>query len=318
MEALGITRNVVGIFNSAYRAWRVCEELGGLLFIGQEKMSEARRRQNFALFQDSPEDYALIGSSAIEAGVDFEARNLVIEESHQDSFVQRFGRAARSGRDAFVLAYSETLHNLARKDLLSPRYTRREFLEELRNTIERREPRRLFTGLAAYPYDNFWNDPSFPMEAEDRKSCEQWRCKGVDKRLLAFRSLTPYTHYESGESISFKALFRKDLPLVNGKVRGAPHPAYYFTRPPRIPPMSGKIVSNGIAGKEDLGESTVLLAKVHFEDVGTYWTLLELRKPTPFDDEDDNIRLRIGDGYFGRRDEGGIGNLLVRFYDVDV
>jgi hypothetical protein len=317
MEGLDMTRDVVGIFNSAYRAWQVCEGLAGLLFIGQDKMNEAERRRNFRLFRRSPEDYALIGSPAIEAGVDFQARNLVIEESHQDSFVQRFGRAARSGQDAFVLAYSDTLHTLLQKGLLAAHYTRAEFLEELRSAIPHQEPRRLFSSLAAYTYYGFWNrDPGFPLEPEDRRLCEQMARKGVEN-ILAFRGLTPYTHYESGESISFKALFRKNLPVAHGTVRGAPHPARYFSSSARKPPVFGHVLE--LAGKEQLGSGeTVILAKVRFKDFGTHWVLLEISRPTGFDDEDDNIRLKMGDGEFGRRADGSIGSLLVRFYDMDV
>jgi len=319
MEALEIETNTVGIFNSAYRAWQVCEVVGGLLFIGQEKMREDIRRRNFDWFRETPKDYALIGSPAIEAGVDFVARNLVIEESHQDSFVQRFGRAARAGKDAFVLAYSDTLHNLNQKRLLARRYTRPEFLDELQAAIERQEPRKLFTGLAAYAYYNFWNrDPGFPMEPEDHRLCEQLAEKGV-RDILAFRGLTPYTRYESGETISFKSLFRKDLPVdkATGKVRGAPHPARYFTRPPRRPPVFARV--SDIASRDETSNGAVILAKVRFSlGLGTHWVLLELSKPTGFNDLDDNIRLRIGNDEYGRRDDGGIGNLLVCFYDVDV
>jgi len=319
MEALEIETNTVGIFNSAYRAWQVWKAVGGLLFIGQEKMREDVRRRNFDWFRESPEDYALIGSPAIEAGVDFVARNLVIEESYQDSFVQRFGRAARAGKDAFVLAYSDTLHKLNQKELLARQYTRAEFLDELQAVVKRREPRKLFIGLAAYVYYNFWNrDPGFPMEPEDHKLCEQLAEKGV-KDILAFRGLTPYTRYESGETISFKSLFRKDLPIdkATGKVRGAPHPARYFTRPPRRPPVFARV--SDIAFRDEISNGTVILAKVCFSlGLGTHWVLLELSKPTGFNDHDDNIRLRIGDSEYGRREDGGIGDLLVRFYDVDV
>lgn len=321
MEALGIETNTVGIFNSAYRAWQVCEDIGGLLFVGQEKMREDMRRRNFDWFRESPEDYALIGSPAIEAGVDFVARNLVIEESHQDSFVQRFGRAARAGKDAFVLAYSDTLHKLNQKGLLVRQYTRVEFLEKLQTVVERREPRELFTGLAAYAYYNFWNrDPGFPMKSADRKLCERLAEKGVDD-ILAFRGLTPYTRYESGETISFKSLFRKDLPIdeATGKARGAPHPARYFTRPPRRPPVFGKVLE--IADKEELPDSTIILAKVRFSlGLGTRWVLLELASVTDFGDEDDNICLDIGGIEYGRRPDGNLRTKggLVRFYDVDV
>jgi superfamily II DNA or RNA helicase len=320
MEALDITRNTVGIFNSAYRAWEVSRALdGGLLFIGQDKMREAERRRNFNIFRDYPEDYALIGSPAIEAGVDFTAANLVIEESYQDSFVQRFGRAARSGKDAFVLAYSDQLYDLFQRGMLAPEYTRQEFLEELRNVTERRQSRRLFTGLAAYAYYSFWNDPGFPMEPDHLKLCERLKRAGVDN-TLAFRSLTPYTHYDSGESISFKTLFRKALPLneATGKARGSPHPELYYTLPKRAP-VYGEVIK--VADKEQLSDdSTVILARVRFSHgLGTYWVLLEMTPPTTADDEDDNMRLKIGSEEFGRREDGGAqGDLLIRFYDVDM
>ena len=322
MEALEIKTNTVGIFNSAYRAWQVCEAIGGLLFIGQEKMREDVRRRNFDRFSESPNDYVLIGSPAIEAGVDFMARNLVIEESHQDSFVQRLGRAARAGKDALVLAYSDTLHKLNQKGLLAQQYTRAEFLDELRMAVPRREPHKLFTSLAAYAYYNFWNrDPGFSMEPEDRKLCERLAEKAVDD-ILAFRGLTPYTRYESGETIGFKSLFRKALPIdeATGKVRGAPNPARYFTRPPRIPPVFGKVL-NIIDDKDNLPDSTVILAKVHFSlGLGTRWVLLELASVTGFRDEDDNICLDIGGTEYGRRPDGSLRTEggLVRFYDVDV
>ena len=320
METLKIARNAVGIFNSAYRAWQVSQQTGGLLFVGQDKMRETERRHNFDLFSDSPNEYALIGSPAIEAGVDFEAHNLVIEESRQDSFVQRFGRAARSGKDAFVLAYSDTLHVQHQKGLLAPQYARREFLEELRKMVHRRESKRIFTDLAAYVYYNFWDDPGFPMEPADRIRCERLRRKGVSKRLLAFRSLIPYTHYQSGESISYQTLFRKNLPMIDGKVRGAPRPEYFFTRPPREP-VWGDVQC--VADKEEVDGNAVLLAKVRFTasraSLGTHWVLLELFTPDQFNVEDDNIRLCIGDKQRGRRlDGGGTGNLAVRFYHVDV
>lgn len=324
METLKITRNVVGIFNSPFRAWQISQQIDGLLFVGQDKMRERERRDNFDLFSDSPEDHALIGSSAIEAGVDFEAHNLIIEESHQDSFVQRFGRAARSGKDAFVLAYSDTLHALNGQGLLAHQYTRREFLEELREVVHRRESKEIFNDLAAYAYYNFWDgEHDFPMELADRARCEQLRRKGVSKRLLAFRSLIPYTHYQSGESISYQTLFRKNLPLVDGKVRGAPRPEYYFTRSSREP-VWGDVQC--VAAKEEVDGNTVLLAKVRFTSsgtgLGTHWVLLELFQPDQLngaDDRDDNMRLSIEGKEFGRRlDGGGISKLAVRFYNVDV
>lgn len=319
MEALGITRNTVGIFNSAYRAWEVSKALDhALLFIGQDKMSEVKRRENFDTFRTFPDDYALIGSPAIEAGVDFVAANLVIEESHQDSFVQRFGRAARSGRDAFVLAYSDRLHERFQREMLAPQYTRSAFLAELRSITPRREARALFAGVAAHAYYDFWNNHEFPIEPEHRKLCERLKQEGAD--LLAFRGLTPYTRYESGESIGYKALFRKALPLNDAtrEVRGRPDPERYFALPKRQPVICRV---EKFIDKEDLGNGgTVILAKIAFNGLGlgSHWVLLEIGRPTTVEEgADDNMRLEINGDYLGRRIDGGQGDLSIRFYDVD-
>ena len=318
IAALDIETNTVGIFNTAYRAWQVSQAvIRGLLFIGQDKQNETERRRNFGWFDDSPDEYALIGSSAIEAGVDFKARNLVIEESDQDSFVQRFGRAARSGQDAFVLAYSDTLYKMSQPGELAARYSRADFLGLLRERIPLREPRKLYAGLSAYAYYKFWHDPSFPMEPEHLKLCRQLEKKGVDN-LLAFRGMTPYTHYESGESIGFKSLFRKALKIdpKTGKVEGAPNPLYYFTRPKRMP-VAARVVE--VADKEELEDnSVILLARVKFDlGLGTHWVLLELKRASDQDSEDDNIALEM-DGKQFRPSDGRTGDLLVNFYNLDV
>ena len=321
IKQLDIATDTVCIFNSAYRAYQVCEAVGGLLFIGQDKMSEIQRRANFNQFKDDPEYWALVGSPAIEAGVDFVARHLVIEESHQDSFIQRFGRAARSGKDAFVLAYSDSLFKLQKQNKLKKQYSRKEFLAMLGHEIIRREPTDLFTGLAAYAYYNFWNqDPHFPMDLADRSSCETLKDNGVEN-ILAFRGLTPYTKYQSGEYIGFKPLFRKNLAIEDGKVRGAPHPAKYFATPNRTTPVIGKLLNIAQQDRSALGK--VILAKVRFVGFGrSKWVLLEIIHATSVDDQDDNIRLEKvtakGVYPFGRNSDGSKGQTLVRFYEVDV
>lgn len=313
---LGITTDMVGIFNSAYRAWQICEAINGLLFIGQDKMSELRRRSNFEQFQEDPELCALIGSPAIEAGVDFVARNLVIEESYQDNFVQRFGRAARSGRDAFVLAYSDTLHRMQKEGSLKQHYNRAEFLDLLRRIIPSREPQRLFCGLAVYAFYKFWHQASdFPIDDAEYELCIRLASQNVDD-ILAFRGLTPYTHYETGESISFKSLFRKEFAITNDKkVRGGPHPDRYFKSPNRRSPMIAELQVK--AEQENVGDGVVILAKVRFKELGVHWVLLEITKATGIDDHDDNIRLDINGNMLGRKADGSMGDLLVRFYDVD-
>jgi len=188
----------------------------------------------------------------------------------------------------------------------------------LQDAIERREPTNLFTGLAAYAYYNFWNqDPHFPMDTAERGLCKELKDKG-EENLLAFRGLTPYTKYQSGEYIGFKSLFRKNLALEDGKVRGAPHPAKYFSTPNRTIPVIGKLLAT--AQKDNSAYGTVILAKVQFVGFGrSQWVLLEISRSTGIDDQDDNIRLIIEKvGEFGRNSDGSKGQTLVRFYDVDV
>lgn len=316
ISALGIETNLVGIFNSAYRAWQIADLIDGLLFIGQDKMRETQRRRNFDQFKEEPENWALIGSPAIEAGVDFVAKNVVIEESHQDSSMQRFGRAGRSGRDAFVLMYSDTLYQMYKKGSLKAHYSRAEFLELLRTSIPRREPSTLLSGLAAYSYYKFWQKPDeFPMESEHRALCGRLEGKGVSN-FLAFRSLTPYTEYETGERISYKTLFRKDLPIRSRKVRGAPRPEKYFYTPNRKSPVTGTVKQ--IACTEPVGQSKVILAEVSFAELETHWVLLMLKLATGVNDQDDNIRLLVPDGgVLGRNADGSFGQVLVSFYDGD-
>lgn len=321
IQALDIETDIVGIFNSAYRAWQVCEEIGGLLFIGQDKMSELERIRNFDNFRDFPDENALIGSPAIEAGVDFVARNLVIEESHQDSFVQRFGRAARSGRDAFVLAYSDTLAKLQRGGKLKLEYNRQEFLALLRDEVPRLEPIKVFTGLAAYTYYCFWQKSNeFPIEPDDLNLCHQLEEKGVDDKILAFRSLTPYAHYETGESINYKSLFHKNLPIdKDWKVRGAPHPSKYFYTPDRPYPILA--IEKVHALSERIGASLIRLSKIQFyheKTSRTHWVLLEITPRIDVNDRDDNLRFETQKGIVGRNADGSGSKQIVRFYDPDV
>ncbi|MBI5713748.1 MAG: hypothetical protein HZC38_10050 [Chloroflexi bacterium] len=293
-----------------------------MLFIGQDKMSEIERKRNFNQFMQFSEENALVGSPAIEAGVDFEARNLVIEESHRDSFVQRFGRAARSGRDAFVLAYSDTLHRMAEAGELETEYSRADFLDVLKENTQPRESRKIFAGIASYAYYSFWKgDAGFPFDKEHRDLCERLKRKGVPDNLLGFRSLTPYTHYQTGESISFKSLFRKRLSIESKtrEVLGRPDPRIYYKSPKRNP-VPAYLKDNDVAEKESLGESLIILAPITFELVmghlWKYWVLLELAKADDLDNQSDNILLEI-DGIPFTSSDGRRG-VSVRFYDLDV
>lgn len=324
MADFGMTTNVVGIFNTAGKAWRVAERLWGRelarrrLFVGQDKMSEHERVDNFKAFIEQPETGGLCGSPAIEAGVDFPAANLVMEETYADSFLQRFGRAARSGQHAYVLCYSSTLYSARQAGLLRDVYDRRSFLDMVRERLPLREPQELLTGLAAYPYYRFWQEPDF-LEPDTLALCRKLDEKEVEP-LLAFRGFVPYTQYESGERISFRALFQRDLPMTGEKVVGAPSLERYFFARLR-PPVNARIKQLGYSEKVDK-DTTVLLAKVSFEGFGTHWVVLEI-KSAEYErnhphEHDDNICLRgLPCGEVGRVSQTGIRNGIVRFYEVD-
>lgn len=322
MSDLGMTKNVVAIFNTAFKAWMVAQKLWGedlarkRLFVGQDKMSEAERVRNFEVFTDFPEDGGLCGSPAIEAGVDFGAAYLVIDETFADSFQQRFGRAARSGQDATVLCYSSTLFSALQKGELNATYTRREFLNLIKQILPPREPRKLLTGLAAYPYYKFWDGPEF-IESETLALCRNLNDKGVD-HWLAFRGFIPYTHYKSGESISYRTLFRKQLQMEQGKVTGMPSLERYFFAKPRLPVLA-ELTKR--AFEEKVGNDiVVMLAQVTFDGFGNHWVVLEYKSPQyellhP-SEPDDNICLRLGNNEIGCVSESARNGIL-RFYDVD-
>jgi hypothetical protein len=197
-------------------------------------------------------------------------------------------------------------------------YARREFLEIVRQALPLREPRTLLTGLAAYPYYKFWDRPEFIM-GEALSLCRRLDEKGVEP-LLAFRGFIPYTEYQTGERISYRTLFRRDLRVEDGKVVGGPSlERYFFAR--RRPPVIGNLQKVGHAEKLD-GETTILLAKVAFEGFGTHWVVLEI-KSAEYErnhprEEDDNICLRgLPSGEAGRVTEKGARNGIVRFYETD-
>jgi hypothetical protein len=75
---------------------------------------------------------------------------------------------------------------------------------------------------------------------------------------------------------------------------------------------------DAVAGREELGDSTILLAKVAFDlGLGTLWVLPELKKASEWEEDDDNMALEM-DGKSLRPSDGRRGDLLVRFYDLDV
>jgi superfamily II DNA/RNA helicase len=324
MKALGMTSNVVGIFNTATTAWRVAEKLWGRsiakrrVFVGQDKMSEKERVENFEEFIARPEQGGLCGSPAIEAGVDFGAANVVVQETYVSNFLQRLGRAARSGQNARVLCYSNALFSLWQQRQLLEEYTRTAFFSAVKDNLPVSEPKAMLTGIAAYPYYRFWSRPDF-IKNETRFLCAKLEAKGVE-HLLAFRGFAPYTKYETGESIGYQALFKRALRMEEGTVLGTPSLERYFFAKKR-PPVIAKLIKCAHAEKPDQ-DTTVLLAKVAFDGFGTHWTVLEIKSDeyehTHPHEEDDNICLRgFPSGEIGRISSAGVRNGIVRFYEVD-
>lgn len=326
MDNLGLSANVVAIFNTAMKAWRVSNALWGRelapkrLFVGQDKMSDKERINNFQNFISNPAKGGLCGSPAIEAGVDFPAAHLVIEETYADSFLQRFGRAARSGKSATVLCYSNTLYALQQKGELKAVYSRKDFLDLVGEAITVKEPRKLFARLAGYPYYKFWDGPGFFESDVQAFFCKLDENK-VDN-LLAFRGFIPYARYQTGESITLRALFKKDLLMTDGKVAGSPGLERYFFAKRREQPINAylKQIVKESAEKVD-AYTTVFLAKVAFNGFGTYWVILEYKSSEyerihPFE-EDDNICLRGFPGGEIGRTSGNSRNGILRFFEVD-
>lgn len=322
IKQLGFTNDVVGIFNSAIKAWKVAEGLWGKLakeriFVGQDKMSERERVRNFNNFLKDTKNSGLCGSPAIEAGVDFTAANLIIEETFKDSFLQRFGRAARSKQDSSVLCFSSRLYELLKNGKLEENYKRKEFLKLIDENFPIKEPNEIFKGLAAYNYYKFWDDPDF-IEGKDLEICRELEEKKVD-RFLAFRGSTPYTRYQSGEYIGYESLFKKDFRLINGLVVGSPSIGkYYFTK--KRSPVITEVKK--VAYSQKINDSTYSLMKVHFQDFGEHWVVLEIKTPEyerlhP-NEEDDNICLRLLSGEYGRTSDGRARNGIVKFYDEDI
>lgn len=324
MQELGMIKNVVCIFNTAIKAWRVAEKLWGReiarkrLFVGQDKISESQRLDNYEQFNINPASGGLVGSPAIEAGVDFGAEYLVIDETYADSFAQRFGRAARSGHPATVLCYSNHLYRLLQGGRMKKEYERKSFLKYIDRIMPSREPQRLLTGLAAFPYYKFWNDPTF-ITGKVGEICKQLSNNGIDS-LLAFRGFIPYTHYQTGESISYKALFKKNLPIQNGKVVGTPTLERYFFAQ-RRPPVLGILKRFGFCEKTD-DHTTIFLVEVDFKGFGCHWTVLEYKSKEYENlhprEEDDNFCLRgLPSGEIGRLSSTGVRNGILRFYEID-
>lgn len=324
IKELGMATNVVGIFNTAIKAWRVAEEIWGRelakqrLFVGQDKMSEFQRLSNFQRFIANPANGGICGSPAIEAGVDFSAAHLVFEETYTDSFLQRFGRAARSGQPATVLCYSSTLYALQQAGQMKSEYERKECLDFIGHVMPRREPRQLLTGLAAYLYYKFWGGPNF-IEEEISEICHSLEGRGVDF-LLTFRGFIPYAHYQSGESISYRTLFKKDLRMEQEQVVGSPGLERYFFAGERTPVVA-TLKKIGYVEKLD-DWTTVMLVKVSFSGFGKHWVVLEYKSPqyehNHPNEEDDNICLRgFPEGEIGRVSGKRVRNGILRFYDVD-
>lgn len=325
MVQRGHATDTIVVVQNPFDAWMIANsailDRSGLLFVGQDKQAERERQTHLKAFMESPSRYALIGSSAIEAGVDASARHLYLEESTGSSTAQGFGRVARAGQDAHVVYYGNRLHTLAAQGFLRSEYTRQEWNDLIRRINPERPPAEIMAGLAASPYVEYWGaeiakEIISPQDYAIYMHIRQTSSEGH----LAFRGLTPYTSYESGERISFRALFRKKLAIENGKVKGSPSADRYFFAEQR-PVVHAHIRRGSDVAYREVNkairngrEVTLhhLLARVDFGPFGRHWTVLEIGPNNAHgaDFAPDNMLLTIE-----RRPIAGPGlPMSVRFY----
>lgn len=312
MAKFEATVGAMAILNNPFAAYQICRSNSmartALLFVGQDKQSEVQRRDHLERFASTPGAYALVGSNAIEAGVDLAADWLFMETDGASSTVQRFGRAARAGRDGHVVIYDAALSKLAQNGMLRRHYSRKEFLTLLQKLHPDSAPDDLLSGLAAGPYMAFWGrEAQSIVEAEHADLIETVRSAGAPA-LLAFRSLTPYTSYETGERIGFSALLRKQLRMAGSKVAGSPSADRYFTAEAR-PPVTVEVEQVAYRERSKTNPQThYLLARLNFgPELGRHWTVVEIG---PNVNPPDNILLR----FRGRTIAGkGTGNLAKFF-----
>lgn len=285
----GHTTDAIVVVRDPFDAWMIANaremSRSALLFVGQDKQAEQERRSHIRMFAENPRKYALVGSSAIEAGVDLGASALYIQESTGSSTAQAFGRGARAGRDAYVVYYGNRLHHLATDGFLRRTYTRAEWNTLLRTINPERPPATMMSGIAASPYLEFWGGDLAKeiLDPDDMELAERVR-QVSGQGHLGFRGLVPYTSYESGERIGFRSLFRKWLAMEGKRVKGSPDAARYFMTKQRptvhahIRRMSDiahrEVITVSRAGRQF--EVHYLLACVDFGPFGRHWTVLEL------------------------------------------
>lgn len=325
MAARGHTTDSMVIVQNPFDAWMIANSEPMLrsaqLFVGQDKQSERERQQNLSAFMDTPCKFSLVGSSAIQAGVDAAARYLYLQETTGNDTAQGFGRTARAGRSATVVYYGNRLYHLATQGLLKAEYARGEWSQLLRGINPERPPATILSGLAASPYISFWGDDLAAeiVDAEDMQLNRQIR-ETSRQGHLAFRGLTPYTSYESGERINFRALFRKRLAVERNRVKGAPDAHKYFYAPQRAPVRAHIRGPDDVAYREEStairnGRTVILhhlLARVDFGGFGRHWTVLEVgpNEAHGTDFVPDNMHI----SYMGRPLAGPGLDKGVRFY----
>ena len=104
------------------------EDLTVPVIVYSGSMAKHARKGLINVFSDL-EKAVLISTSAVEVGVDFDADTLITEECERNSFLQRFGRVGRHGKDSRVIAFigGDTLTNLSgldRKEITREEFSR--------------------------------------------------------------------------------------------------------------------------------------------------------------------------------------------------
>lgn len=253
-----ISSGSVTISNTAKKAYEISkelkkkEEVNELLYIGQDKFKESKRKENLKLFKENPNDYTFLTSPAAEAGVDFTTDNLITEETTSSSMIQRVGRAGRrSGKDsseeANITIYSPKLtdHFIEEDiDILSRGGFERTVGEVLPK--EDLHTNSKFYGIAGFPFYHALEGSRLPVdgkqiiEKDHLETIESLNSKDDEitkkaRKFFTFRSFVPYGRFTSKdeEGISFDVLCRKDLKLEDGtygiRVVGSPSPGRHYS-----------------------------------------------------------------------------------------
>lgn len=248
----------VTIFDTAWEALQAREEVletgleadNARLYIGQDKQPAGDRMASLEALAARPETIAFFASRAAEAGVDYDTSRLQTgtrathPSTPASSLIQRVGRAGRAGdggpRDkpdpAEIRIHSPELWTHFRDS--TGTMSRSSFEDEIRTALPKTDPNldRPYYGFAAVPW---WALVERSLGADSLSDGLIPAHQDVLEELdpdpaspdVFFRAFIPFARYESGETISYRSLFRTALPIEVDPyptVTGQPNPHRFY------------------------------------------------------------------------------------------